>query len=331
MALASIPFHECWRIVGVLFRTRKLKGVRFTRLLAFATWVVTALLAMAAFAAFSPSDELAVLGASVAPADTPESNDDAMGDTSIGLPPDIGAAAGRQAAFGFSQDMLSLSRPEATTTTAPPPSTTSTTVAPTTTTTTSTTSTTTTTTVAAPPPPPRRTRAPLPPDDVYALVSAYFAPADVEKAVLVAWCESRYDANATHPSSRAAGLFQHLPRFWADRSSNAGLSGADIYDPVANTAVAAWLVYSNGGWKHWNPSKSCWGSGSVVPPPTTTTTTTTTTLPPTTTTVSPTTMPTTPSTTTTTAPPATTTSTTPATTTTSTTPTTTTTTTPSSP
>lgn len=253
--------------------------MRFTRLLAFATWVVIALLAMAAFAAFSPSEELT----GAAPADATVA--------STGLPPGVGAAAGRQAAFGFSQDMLSLAAPTTTSTTvAPTTTTTTTTVPPTTTTTSSTTTTTlppsTTATTIRPP-----TRAPLPPETVYALVEQYFQPEDVERAVLVAWCESRYDASATHPTSGASGLFQHLRRFWDSRSEQAGWAGADIYDPAANTAVAAWLVYSNGGWKHWNASIACWGNGSVVPPSTTTTTTTT--LPPTTTTVSPTTVPTT--------------------------------------
>lgn len=274
--------------------------MRFTRLLAFATWVVIALLAMAAFAAFSPGKELTEIGA---PAPMEASRG---GGTAPTLPPIIGAASGRQAAFGFSQDMLSLAAPETTTTTQAPATTTTTvplpttTVAPTTTTTEAT-----TTTVAAPPP---RTYAPMPPDAVYALVAAYFRPQDVDKAVLVAWCESRYDPNATNPSSGAAGLFQHIPRYWADRSANAGVGGSHIYDPEPNAAVAAWLVYSNGGWKHWNASASCWANGSVVPPPTTTTTTTT--LPPetTTTSTSPTTVPTTtsttaaPTTTTTTAP-----------------------------
>ncbi len=279
--------------------------MRFTRLLAFVTWVVIALLAMAAFAAFSPGSELAELG-------EPTTVDAAVeAGVTEKLPPGIGAAAGRQAAFGFSQDMLSLAVPESTTTTTIPPATTTTTVAPTTTTiaTTTTTLATTTTTRTTPP----RTHAPMPPDQVYSLVSAYFAPADVDKAVLVSWCESRYDANATNRSSGAAGLFQHIPRFWSDRSVAAGVGGSDIYDPTANTAVAAWLVYSNGGWKHWNASISCWGNGSVVAPPTTTTTTT---VPATATTVSPTTVPTTtattvaPSTTTTAPPPTTTTTTT---------------------
>lgn len=287
---------------GSLFTYWKRSGVRFTRLLAFATWVVIALLAMAAFAAFSPSGELAQLGAPT----TIDAGEEAI-DT---LPPGIGAAAGRQAAFGFSQDMLSLAAAEPTTTTTVAPATTTTTtttVPPTTTTSTSTTTTVATTSPTRSAPP--RTRAPMPPEQVYALVSAYFAPADVERAVLVSWCESRYDANATNPSSGAAGLFQHIPRFWTDRSAAAGVGGADIYDPTSNTAVAAWLLYSNGGWKHWNASISCWGNGTVVAPSTTTTTT----VPATTTTVSPTTIPTTtstivaPSTTTTTAPPTTTT------------------------
>ena len=277
--------------------------MRFTRLLAFATWVVIALLAMAAFAAFSPSGELAEL-------DAP----DTTAATSATLPPGVGAAAGRQAAFGFSEDMLSPATPATTTTT----TTTTTTIAPTTTTTTvpvtTTTTTTTTPTVArrtTTTAVPTRIRAPLPPDAVYDLTAAYFQPGDVERAVLIAWCESRYDANANHPTSGASGLFQHIPRFWTSRSEKAGVGGADIYDPAANTAVAAWLVYSNGGWKHWNASIACWGNGSVVPPATTTTTTTVT-LPPTTTTTVPTT--TLPPTTTTTPVP-TTTSTSPATTT----------------
>lgn len=298
---------------GSLFSRRSFTGVRFTRLLAFATWVVIALLAMAAFAAFSPGGELAGLGEPEAAAAVDEPA------ASPTLSPGIGAAAGRQAAFGFSQDMLSLAAPE-TTTTAVPQTTTTSTLPPTTTTTavpTTTTTVATTTTTAAPT---RRTYAPMPPDQVYTLVSAYFRPQDVERAVLVAWCESRYDPGATNPSSGAAGLFQHIPRYWSDRSANAGVGGSDIYDPVPNAAVAAWLVYSNGGWKHWNASASCWGNGSVVPPSTTTTTTTTlppetttTTLAPvtTTTTVSPTTVPTAPTTTTTTTAPATTTTTAP--------------------
>lgn len=91
------------------------------------------------------------------------------------------------------------------------------------------------------------------------LVEAYFAPADVSRALWVIHCESSGNPNAVNASSGASGLFQHLPKFWADRSTNAGRSGASILDPDANVAVAAWLVYSGGGWRHWSPSAGCWG------------------------------------------------------------------------
>ena len=112
---------------------------------------------------------------------------------------------------------------------------------------------------AAAPAQPRRA---LVPRDVEAwrpLVTAYFGPGEVERALRVIYCESSGDPNAKNPTSSASGLFQHLGRFWAERSVEAGWAGADIFDPEANVAVAAWLVYEGGGWSHWNPSRHCWG------------------------------------------------------------------------
>ncbi len=83
------------------------------------------------------------------------------------------------------------------------------------------------------------------------LVSKYFKKADVERALRIAWCESKYDTEATNPRSGAAGLFQHLPKYWGQRSDAAGWEGASIYDPEANVAVAAWLRDEFGGWSHW--------------------------------------------------------------------------------
>ena len=102
----------------------------------------------------------------------------------------------------------------------------------------------------------------LVPRDVEAwrpLVSAYFGPGEVERALRVIYCESSGDPGAKNPRSSASGLFQHLARFWTERSVDAGWAGADIFDPEANVAVAAWLVYQGGGWSHWNPSRHCWG------------------------------------------------------------------------
>ena len=87
------------------------------------------------------------------------------------------------------------------------------------------------------------------------LVSAYFGD-QTENALCVMLHESGGNPNATNRSSGAAGLFQHLPNYWAERSAKAGWAGADIYDPTANVAVAAWLQ-STGGWGHWSAWSKC--------------------------------------------------------------------------
>lgn len=84
--------------------------------------------------------------------------------------------------------------------------------------------------------------------EVRVLVSQYFEPEDVNRAVRVAWCESRFDPNAVNLRTGGIGLFQHLHRYWADRSANAGFRGVDATDPEASTAAAAWEVYEGGGW-----------------------------------------------------------------------------------
>jgi hypothetical protein len=83
---------------------------------------------------------------------------------------------------------------------------------------------------------------------VRALVSLYFAAEDVNKAVRVAWCESRFDPNSTDLRTGAVGLFQHLPQYWEERAAAAGFPDAEPTDPVASTAAAAWAVYDGGGW-----------------------------------------------------------------------------------
>ena len=95
-------------------------------------------------------------------------------------------------------------------------------------------------------------------EDWRPLVEQFFRPQDVNRALAVIRCESRGDPTAANPRSSARGLFQILGRYWPRRSVQAGWAGADILDPVANTAVAAWLVYHRGGWSHWNPSRGCW-------------------------------------------------------------------------
>ncbi len=43
-------------------------------------------------------------------------------------------------------------------------------------------------------------------------------------------------------------MFQHLPRYWDERSTAAGFPGAELTDPEASIAAAAWAVYNGGGW-----------------------------------------------------------------------------------
>lgn len=95
-------------------------------------------------------------------------------------------------------------------------------------------------------------------EDWRPLVSQFFEPRHVGRALRVIACESGGRAYASNPVSSASGLFQHLASLWPERAAEAGWAGSDVFDPVANVAVAAWLVYHGGGWSHWSPSRGCW-------------------------------------------------------------------------
>lgn len=85
------------------------------------------------------------------------------------------------------------------------------------------------------------------------LVSKHFEQADVNRAIRVAWCMSSFNPAAINPATGASGLFQHLPDTWTERSVAAGHPEASIFDPAANVAVAAWMLYDlPGGWSHWD-------------------------------------------------------------------------------
>jgi hypothetical protein len=94
------------------------------------------------------------------------------------------------------------------------------------------------------------------------LVDKYFKPRDRAIALEVAFCES--SAHSSHIGSTvvshayAIGWFQHLAKYWPERSVRAGWGDYHPFHAEANVAVAAWLYYSS-GIHHWNPSKACWG------------------------------------------------------------------------
>ena len=87
--------------------------------------------------------------------------------------------------------------------------------------------------------------------DIHTIASRYFLEEDVLRAVRLAWCLSRFDPGTIDPTSGHVGLFQHDPDFWPDHAQLAGFRGYDPFDPVANTAVAAYLVYEGAGWQTW--------------------------------------------------------------------------------
>lgn len=85
--------------------------------------------------------------------------------------------------------------------------------------------------------------------EVRAVVSLYFEPEDVNRAVRVAWCESRFDPDSVDRRTGGSGLFHHLPRYWEERASNAGFNSSLPTDAEASTAAAAWAIYNGGGWE----------------------------------------------------------------------------------
>lgn len=83
----------------------------------------------------------------------------------------------------------------------------------------------------------------------------------VDYVLQVMWAESRGLAAACNMASGAAGLFQHLPKYWEWRHREARRwwaerdvtvpAGDNIYDPELNIAVAAWL-FTQQGWGAWS-------------------------------------------------------------------------------
>ena len=94
------------------------------------------------------------------------------------------------------------------------------------------------------------------------LINEYFEPEDRALARRIAFCESSgqtHDVGSDVVSDAlAVGWFQHLAKYWGERSGKAGWGDYHPFHGRANVAVAAWLYYSSGV-HHWNPSKACWG------------------------------------------------------------------------
>ncbi len=87
---------------------------------------------------------------------------------------------------------------------------------------------------------------------VRGLVETYFGSGDVNRAVRLAWCVSRFDVDAINPSTGAAGLFQVDPIMWETATAEMGLNSPDPFDPATNVSVAAHIVYQGDGWTAWD-------------------------------------------------------------------------------
>ena len=185
--------------------------------------------------------------APVAPKDGgPAAGDVAAAETRAAASPPATAPATTTSVAATTTAPVTITTPAiATTTTLPPPATTTTTSPPTT-------STPTTSTTLSPSPttvPPGA--GPLTVEEARLLFAGYFGESDLDIALRVAQCESGLDPGAYNPSGPGyGGLFQHALTAWDARAAAAGWAGAGVFDPVANTAVTAWLVATD-GWGHW--------------------------------------------------------------------------------
>jgi hypothetical protein len=71
-----------------------------------------------------------------------------------------------------------------------------------------------------------------------------------EKALYIAWRESRYRPSAYNGAGPAGGLYQHLLRYWPDRAADYGFADWSIFNARANVFVTMRMVRQY-GWTPW--------------------------------------------------------------------------------
>jgi hypothetical protein len=70
------------------------------------------------------------------------------------------------------------------------------------------------------------------------------------KALHIAWRESRYRADAYNRAGRAAGIYQHLLKYWPDRAQAYGFAEWSPFNARANIFVTIRMVRDD-GWGPW--------------------------------------------------------------------------------
>ena len=93
-------------------------------------------------------------------------------------------------------------------------------------------------------------------------VMVHFHAVDVDRVLTIIDCESdgRWDAanpNQAANGMYAKGLLQHLDGYWPSRAAKAKREGyhntGDIWNPLDQLAVSAWLAYRTPqGFDHWS-------------------------------------------------------------------------------
>jgi hypothetical protein len=69
-------------------------------------------------------------------------------------------------------------------------------------------------------------------------------------ALYIAWRESRYDPTAYNAAGDAAGIYQHLLRYWPDRADTYGFPNWSAFNARANIFVTMRMVRGV-GWGPW--------------------------------------------------------------------------------
>jgi transglycosylase-like protein with SLT domain len=70
------------------------------------------------------------------------------------------------------------------------------------------------------------------------------------KALYIAWRESRFRPTAYNASGQAAGLYQHLLKYWPDRADDYGFRHWSVFNARANILVTMRMV-RRFGWAPW--------------------------------------------------------------------------------
>lgn len=81
-------------------------------------------------------------------------------------------------------------------------------------------------------------------------------PGGAKYARTIAWRESRYNARAWNPYSKACGVFQHLIRYWPGRQNAFDGPKWNLAESCkngrANVIVTIRMVHRIGNWSHWS-------------------------------------------------------------------------------